>query len=83
VLFHPQQIMSTSLQRLFEEKCAETLLLSTGKDGKTPINIDKMTVAYSRPQNVRDTICWTKLQQPEGEIVQYTIDRLNLDREAE
>jgi hypothetical protein len=83
VPFHPQQITSTSFQRLFKEKCAETLLLSTGKDGKTPINIDRMTVAYSRPQNVRDTICRTKLQQPEGDTVQDTIDKLNLAREAE
>jgi hypothetical protein len=75
---------STSLPPLFEEKCTERLLLSTGKDGKTPINIDtKMTVAYSRPENVRDNICWTKLQQPEEETVQDTIDILNLAREAE
>jgi hypothetical protein len=72
--YHPQQIPRSVLQSFFKTYCSDELACFQNKDGSATISIDKMTVAYSRPRNIRDIVSRTKLQQPNGFTVQDFLD---------
>jgi hypothetical protein len=55
--YHPSDITRQTLRCLYDETLA-------GKDG-----FDKMTICYSRPRNLRESLTRTSLTEPEGERV--------------
>jgi hypothetical protein len=68
VEYHPRQIERLDIQKVYGELCAGTFRETPNKEN-IPTGIGRLTIAYSRPPNLRDLLCRTKMVQPENERV--------------
>lgn len=66
--FHPRQIERMDIQKVFREVCAGPLHDTANKE-KQQTGIERLTIAHSRPPNLRDLLCRTKMELPENERV--------------
>jgi hypothetical protein len=71
--YHPRQIDRLEIQKVFRELCAGPLR-DTANDENIPTGIERLTIAYSRPPNLRDLLCRTKMVQPENDRVSTYIN---------
>jgi hypothetical protein len=76
VEYHPRQIERLEIQRVFRELCAGPFRDTTNKE-RTPTGIERLIIAYSRPPNIRDLLCRTKMEQRVNEHVSDHINRLS------
>jgi hypothetical protein len=74
--YHPRQIERLYIQKVFRELCARPFSV-TVNEREIPTGIGRLTIAYSRPPNLRDLLCSTKMVQPENERVSDHISRLS------
>ena len=59
--YHPKDISRSQIQNLFHTTCMINNELGQGFNTYDGLNIDKLTVAYSRPKNLRDVLIPSKL----------------------
>ena len=79
--YHPRDITRNNIQRIYSRNCDNKDNL--GESFKTMKNdmmggtmrIDKLTVAYSRGKNMRDTLCQSKLRTSENYSVTQIIQQ--------
>jgi hypothetical protein len=72
--YHPRQIERLAIQQAFREICARPFSVTTN-EREIPTGIGRLTIAYSRPPNLRNILCSTKMVQPENERVSDHIRR--------
>jgi hypothetical protein len=77
VEYHPRQIERLSIQRVFGELCAGPFRDTANKENK-PTGIKRLIIAYSRPPNLRDLLCRTKMEQRVNEHVSDHINKIRL-----
>lgn len=75
VPYHPQQVNRQQLQEHFKSSCKDILNQSINNDDTTTSRTTHMNIAYSRPKNIRDLICRTKLSK--NSQVQQIINEIN------
>jgi hypothetical protein len=74
VEYHPRQIERLEIQKVFSEICAGPFRDTPNKENKRT-GIKRLTIAYSRPPNLRDLLCRTKMEQRENERVSDHINQ--------
>lgn len=79
VKYHPFQIPKETIRECFDNNCAAILKKAKHEDGLYPLNASKLTIAYSRANNLRDKLCKTKLpehpNQNVSDILQHISER--------
>jgi hypothetical protein len=80
VPYHPQQMSRQQLQESFKTSCKNILHGNANDDTTSPNTTSNnlMNVAYSRPKNIRDLICRTKL--PKNSAVLDSINEIQNTR---
>jgi hypothetical protein len=73
--YHPRQIERPTVQKLYRDICS-TLFHATVNMDNQRAGLERLTIALSRPPNLRDRLCRTKMVQPENDHVSDYIDRL-------
>jgi hypothetical protein len=76
VEYHPRQIERLNIQKVFGELCAGPFRDTTNKE--KPTEIKRLIIAYSRPPNLRDLLCRTKMEQRVNEHVSDHINKIRL-----
>ena len=67
VKYHPFQITRKDIQTAYQQTCADTLLKAkSNTDGLYGLQVKRLIVAQSRASNLRDRLCRTQLELPEG-----------------
>ena len=72
--YHPKDISRSHIQNLFHTTCMTYNELGQGFDKYDGLNIDKLTVAYSRPKNLRDILIPSTLFETATISAQQIID---------
>jgi hypothetical protein len=62
--YHPNQVTREDIRRLYRETCQDSFQNENCASG-----IKRLTIAFSRAPNLRDSLCRTRLKQPEGSHV--------------
>jgi hypothetical protein len=73
--FHPQQLDRLTVQNLYRGICSTPFHATVNTENQRT-GIGRLTIALSRPKNLRDRLCRTKMVQPENDHVSDYIDRL-------
>jgi len=70
--FHPKDISRKSMQEMYSKTCGEIF--------KDLLDVKQLTIAYHRPQNLRDLLMPSKLKTCDGEEnqVQHYLQTTNL-----
>lgn len=68
--YHPRDISRTKIQQLFHETCMKTRNCNgqtfNAHSNSSLLNLKRITLAFSRPKNIRDTTIPSVLYQPEN-----------------
>ena len=66
--FHPNDISRQQIQKAYRETLGPVL--------ENKLGVDKLTIAYSNPPNLRRLLTKTQLKEPEGERVSSLVEKL-------
>jgi hypothetical protein len=73
--FHPKCIPLHQIRSIFNETCQEVLSTAHSASGKKP-TIGRLTVAFSKPKNIGNLLCRSKLTEPPGQRASDTMKTL-------
>ena len=72
IQYHPHDIPRCIIRKIYEKNCPNFKDFYTNKGGK--MDIKQLTIAFSRPKNIRDTLTNARLYQPKGkEVTKYML----------
>jgi hypothetical protein len=75
--YHPFQVPKDIIQSHFHHECATDLREATGVyDSTAKLNLKRLIIAQSRATNLRDRLCRSTLELPDGERVSNHIDSI-------
>ena len=72
--YHPTDIARQKIQQVYKE--------TAGPVFEKMLDVDKVTIAYSNPRNLRRCLTKTQLEEPTGDRVSLLVEQLRQKTEA-
>ena len=71
--YHPKDISRKRLRDIYDATCQSTLSCIHNDETDSDMKIDRLTIAYSRPKNLRDLLCPSTLVETDKyNVAKYT-----------